>query len=365
MNVCFLHCGFSKSGGIERVVSVIINSLSREDDLGIYSLSYTCAKESAVFPIDSRVHNDYLFEDTPTMTNAILHRSAIKKTKQYIKNNKIDIIVGCGALYFPLAVISAKLMKIRSVCWEHTNPKITTDYKFQKECRQIGVSFSDANVVITKLAFDWYEEKRSHMTKLIYNPVDSALFEVKHGYKANTNKVISVGRLVKVKNYECVIEISKEMVDEGWNGEWDVYGEGPERARIEELIRDNNLQHVVKLKGNSNDIYNVYNDYSVLVMTSKYEGFPMVLLEGAALGMPLISFDIETGPNEIIYNGVNGFLITPFDKELMKKHLMEVLSSESMRNRMSIESRNISKRYLIDQILHEWRSLFDEISNPQ
>lgn len=361
MNVCFLFTGFVKPGGVERVVSVLINNLCLEKDLNIFCLCYTKSIDNNLYHINADIQCDYLYEAVPSMTNAILRKKAIKKVNQYIRNNKIDIIIGCGALYYPLSVICAKLTGIKSICWEHTNPKTNCDYRFQKQCRHIGLLLSNSNVVLSKKALDFYTKKRKINNYLIYNPVDPVIDQYIKEYNKYSDKIISVGRLVKVKNYEAVIDIAKSLIDMGWKGSWDIYGDGPEREHLECLIKEYGLEHVVNLMGNSNNIYNVYNNYSMLVLTSNYEGFPMVLIEGSAMGLPLVSFDIETGPNEIISNGKNGFLLNPGDLDGMVEKIFLLSNDLSLRKRMSTESISIASNFTIQQIVNKWRNLFDEI----
>ena len=167
MNVCFLLAGFAKPGGIERVVSIIVNHLCCDKNIAVFCLCYTNKIDESLYQIDTRIHCDYLFEDSPSMTSAFFRRSIIKKVKKYIKDNTIDIIIGCGVLYYPLSVISAKLTGIKSICWEHTNPTVNCDYRFQKQCRQFGLLFSDANVVLSQKAISYYNQKRKKNILLI------------------------------------------------------------------------------------------------------------------------------------------------------------------------------------------------------
>src|SRR5690606_33587813 len=94
---------------------------------------------------------------------------------------------------------------------------------------------------------------------------------------------------------------------------WHIYGKGSLETVIKENIDKLGLSGRVILEGNVTDLYEKYSSYSLMVMTSSYEGFPMSLLEGMVNKLPLVSFDIQTGPNEIIHNNQNGFLIEPFN----------------------------------------------------
>ena len=97
-------------------------------------------------------------------------------------------------------------------------------------------------------------------------------------------------------------------------------------------------------------------------MTSRFEGFPMSLIEGLATKLPLISFDIPTGPNEIIDEGVNGFLIKPEDVDEMAYKIIELLSDENKLNTFSEAAFISSEAYSMKSIYNQWASLFISLS---
>lgn len=93
-------------------------------------------------------------------------------------------------------------------------------------------------------------------------------------------------------------------------------------------------------------------------MTSRYEGFPMSLLEGMATRTPLVSFDIPTGPNEIIVNEKNGFLITPFNIDQMAGKVIKLINKPEMRQQMGKKHGEYTKEFTIDRIVDKWKLVF-------
>ena len=100
----------------------------------------------------------------------------------------------------------------------------------------------------------------------------------------------------------------------------------------------------------------------MIVMTSRYEGFPMTLLEGAANGLPMLSYDILTGPNEIIDNGVNGYLIDEGNSEEMARKIASLLLNKEKRLEFSKESQKTAKRFDVNSIATEWYKMFKELN---
>ena len=165
------------------------------------------------------------------------------------------------------------------------------------------------------------------------------------------------------KNYELLIQIAEEIFEtpDANDWEWHIYGEGELREKLESMIHDKNLEDKVILKGQSRDIYSKYSEYAFLVMTSRYEGFPMVLTEGLACGLPLIGFDIYTGPSEIIENEHNGFLINKDDKKEMIDKIKLLIKNPNLCVDMSKHAKECALKFDVEYIGEEWINLFCKI----
>ena len=234
-----------------------------------------------------------------------------------------------------------------------------TDYKFQKQARLYGTRKCDCNIVLTKAALKWYKENAKYKNIMqIYNPIDPSLSQIPHkNYSTNSHKIISVGRLSYQKNFNRLLDIANNVlrIHSGWT--WDIFGEGEERESLEKRIVELGLQEKVFLRGQVEDLYTHYNEYAFYVMTSRYEGFPMVLLEAASNGLPMLSFDIDTGPNEIIEDGINGFLINPASDYDMESAINKLIEDDDLRRYMSHKSLITAEKFSIESILEQWISL--------
>lgn len=359
-NICFLLGGFQGNGGIGRATSVVANAISDIAGYKVTTVSYFQSDKPMLYEISDKVNREYLYTSQISMTKAILKERAVSKLVEIIKNNKIDFLIACGALYYPLAIIAAKKSGVKCYCWEHTNPKVDTDYKFQTVARKIAVKFADKVVVLTKSAEKYYTDTlkiKKEKLEQIYNPVSKSA-AVSGKYDENSKRIISVGRLSYPKNFGLLIDVAAEVLSEYNDWSWDIFGTGEEYESLLEKIKSNSLEGKVNLMGQVSDIYERYGAYSFQVMTSRYEGFPMSLIEGAANKLPLISFDIETGPNEIIENGKNGFLIEAENKEQLSNKIKEMISNAEMRKEMSDASFAMNERFTMDSIIKQWDKLF-------
>lgn len=357
-NIGFVLDGFV-GGGTARVTSIIANNLIHEG-ICCYALAYTQNGKPDIYQTDFPVQ--YVYDNTISMQKAILKKHYLKIVRKFVKDNDIDVLVACGVQFYPVVTLVAKVCGIKSICWEHINPTTKNDFKFQDQCRMIGANTSNCNVVLTKSALDIYNTRFKKKRNIqIYNPIDTNLLQESTRYMGASKKIISVGRLGFQKNFERLIDIADCVlkVNDEWT--WDIYGEGPDRVKLESLIKEKELEEKVFLRGQVNDLYARYHEYAFIVMTSRYEGFPMTLLEGAAKGLPMVSFDIPTGPNEIIKDGKNGFLCKDDGNEDMIDKICLLMNDQTLRERLSVESRKTADCFSITSILQKWTDILNTL----
>ena len=108
-----------------------------------------------------------------------------------------------------------------------------------------------------------------------------------------------------------------------------------------------------------------YLQSSLFVLPSRYEGFGLVLIEAMACGLPVVSFDCENGPRNIIRDGQNGFLVQAFDVDAFAERLLTLIRDDELRKKMGAEARQSSRQYQIEDIAMRWKSLFEEVMGKQ
>ncbi len=173
-------------------------------------------------------------------------------------------------------------------------------------------------------------------------PLQSKFFNI-HQEKTKTGKILFIGKLTDSKDPLAALEIFKKICDLRKNSTKAekieptliFIGEGELEYTLREKIAELELEKQVSLIGKQNDILPFLRDADALIMTSKYEGFCMVLAESIACGVPVISFDCPTGPSEIIIDGVNGYLIPPKDINLFAQKLDLLLTKNLNQQRIS------------------------------
>jgi glycosyltransferase involved in cell wall biosynthesis len=173
---------------------------------------------------------------------------------------------------------------------------------------------------------------------------------------------LAVGRLVKQKGFDLLIEAfaGTAMVHPDWD--LVILGEGPERAALDGHVAALGVGHRVKLPGRAGNMADWYRRADLYVMSSRYEGFPLVLAEAMAHGCPAISFDCDTGPGDIIRDGVDGRLVRPVEDTMaLSAALRQLMDDEALRKRMAKQALEVRERFSMARILGMWDRVFMEI----
>lgn len=359
MRIAFLIGGFQDNGGIGRVTSILANEMANNSKRKVFAIPYCLDERPVLYPLNDCITIVPLFNQRYSMKEALLKRHVVNLLRRILVDNEIDILIACGALFFPVTIGAVKGTKTKSICWEHSNANNKSDHQFQMLCRRIGAKYADSIVVITNQDFELYKRKYNPKQMFqVYNPLDERITYC-YDSKVNAKRIISVGRLTYQKNYQLLLRVAKRVLDIEQDWSWDIFGEGSDRKEIEKLIKDYDLTNRVYLNGQVNDLYNRYKDYSFYVITSRYEGFGMALLEANQSGLPIISFDVECGPREIIVNGKNGYLIEPLNESAMAQKVLELCENRNKCLRISENIKCMDNPFRLSEIISKWDEVFE------
>jgi len=175
----------------------------------------------------------------------------------------------------------------------------------------------------------------------------------------NTNKkIISVGRFEIEKGHDRLINVWSEVIKKHSDWILEIYGEGTLKKSLINVAKEKRLSDSILFKPSSPDICKEYTNSSFCVMTSRYEGFGMVLIEAMACGLPCIAYDCPSGPRNIIRDGIDGFLVTDGDAQRMAEKICFLIEHENIRKEMGQAGHSNVKKYNADEIMKKWEQLF-------
>ena len=152
------------------------------------------------------------------------------------------------------------------------------------------------------------------------------------------------------------MDIWTEVEKIGTDWTLEIVGDGPERQYVEKIIYKHHLKHV-KLKGFHSDMIPFYEKSSILLATSIYEGWPLTLSEAMAYGCVPVVFGSYLAATEIVTDGLDGYVIPPFDVKMYIARMQSLMNSSSLRNKLAISASKTCQRYSVEKIGIEWEVL--------
>ena len=354
--ICFLSGDMSRSGGTERVLAIIANELCKKEDLfEIHILSTINENMTSFFPLDKRIKQSRILNDK-ALNFKKQYFKVVKGIRNYVKKNNIDVFIDVEVISSIFSIPATRFTSTKHIAWEHFNFYENNGSFLRALARKIDAKFSDYIITLTE------EDKNNYLNNLkiigkidyIYNPME--IKEVKK-CSLHSKQIVSVGRLTYQKGFDMLIDVAKDVLEKNKEYKWLILGDGEDKDRLQEKINKYNLQDRLILKGKVSNVEDYYKNSSLYVMTSRFEGLPMTLLEAKSYKMPIVSFDCPTGPSEIIRNNINGYLVKANDIKEMSNKVNSVLLDDKKLKKFSDKAELDIDKFNINSIINKWTNI--------
>lgn len=222
---------------------------------------------------------------------------------------------------------------------------------------------SDLFVFLAPSFLEWYRKRRpskvvKEKTDFVYNPLVYKM-EGNTDFDKKEKTVLYVGRLNEVqKQIVRILEIWKDIENDSSYEKWklQIVGDGPDKKMYESYISRNHLRRV-SLEGYQYPLP-YYQQASIFVMTSAFEGFPMTLIESQQNGTVPIGMDTFQSIHDIITDNVNGFLVKDSNKQKFKEALHKLMDNSQMRRTLALNGLESCKRFEVEKIVDKWETIF-------
>jgi len=377
MKIVYIYSQLTISGGADRVLTDKANYLA-EHGYDITIITESQMGRPVVFPLSSKVKLiDIGIDFDKQYGHNILYRGILylryirmykEKLKKILLEIKPDIVITLmGRSLDFITSIQDGSIKIGEA---HTTKKHLRSYHLLEEKggfhkylaqhlrkKQIASATKlDALVLLTKQdAEDWNDVTRTYV-------IPNAMSYIPAKSSSLTNKqAIMVGRYNDAKGYEYITE-AWETVHKR-HPEWilNIYGSGEMHDDVERWIKERNLQNTMIMHEPTNHIMEKYTESSICVLSSRYEGFSLVIMEAMSCGVPCVSFDTPFGPRNIIADGEDGILVDYLNTEALADNICKVIEDDSFRKRLGTNAKKNIQRFSQDVIMQQWQDLFHSL----
>lgn len=370
LNICILNESFGM-GGVERVSSIVGKGLINHNVLyySIFDDKNYYRIPNEVITLNSK-NNENKYLNPKNYIKKILqnigadfspvwyYNDRIRKFINWVEMNKIDVVIVSGPLLISTISYLKKYTDARYIAWIHNNfQTYMNNYTngFKKYFIS-GLKEADEVVVLTNKDLDDYGQFNENIN-LIYNPVT-----IKNTQKSTLlNKNISfTARIVyDHKGIDFLIEVAKRLPND-----WTISfaGQGHEEEKLRKEIRENNIEDKLILLGslNDKDLRKHYLNSSIYLMTSRWEGFGLVLVEAMDFGLPIIAFS-QTGSDEVLANGKYGVLVENGNVSELINQLTMLINDVEKRKQYQKLSLERVEDFQLKNIITKWNEVLLKI----
>lgn len=378
MKIVYIYTSLTTIGGADRIITQKANYLADKLGYEVFIVTDSQNKRKTSFPLSPKVkHIDLNINFDRQYNYHIILRFFIyqalmrrykKKLKDFLQLHKPDIVISTlgrdmdfltsmndGSLKIGESHIAKPFMRNLHLL-EAKGGLYKLMAKYWRKKQEKAICRLDAFVVLTpEDALSWKDVRKStvipNMMTIEPPPISSC----------KEKKIISVGRYSEQKGYDLLIKAWKTVAEKHSDWQINIYGEGELQDKLQKQIVELNLQEQIRLNPPVLNIERKYSESAFYVMSSRFEGFGLVLTEAMNCGLPCVSFDCPYGPSRIIQHDEDGLLVENGNITALAESICYMIENEDRRICMGQRAKQNIQRYSRDNIMEKWDSLFQSL----
>jgi glycosyltransferase involved in cell wall biosynthesis len=356
MKVCFFIWGL-RAAGAERVLSFLANGWSAKGwrvviltmEHGGTEPFYPLARAVEVRPLD-------LLEDSTSLLSGLSNNfRRLAGIRRAIREAQPDVLVAFIDKANILAILASRGLGVPVVISERTDPSRRTLGWLWNALRDLAYPLADTIVFQSRPVLEWFPARVREKGVVIPNPVLAPPpRHLPDSGKEGPLHLVAMGRLATVKGFDLLLRAfaAASRLAPGWT--LDIWGEGPERAALQDQMLSLGLQGRVRFPGLTNRPFEVLRGADLFVLPSRTEGFPNALVEAMACGLPVVSTDFGGAAREIIRDGIDGRLVPSEDPAALASALADLMLDADARARLAARAGEVVQRFSGERVMALW-----------
>ncbi|MCL6295005.1 glycosyltransferase family 4 protein [Jejuia spongiicola] len=363
--ILYITNGISGPGGLERVLSIKASYLVDNFGYEVHIISLNEQNSSHFYKFSDKI----IYHNIETRGKYITYLSSyLIGIRRILKKINPDVISVCDdglkGLFAPLLIGKPCPMIYERHVSRNIEIKkdkasyINNFFTFLKfKAMNFGGKLFNNFVVLTNGNKNEWE-----LSNLLVIPNPLSFYpEKKHLSSSENKKVLAVGKHSFQKGFDRLIKSWKHVSKKHPDWKLEIYGTINENMGLKSLVNSLNLDNSINLFPPEKNIGEKYREASLYIMSSRYEGFGMVLTEAMAYGVPCISFDCPFGPSDIISHNKNGLLVENGNIEKLSTSIIQLIDNSELRKSMGKNARKDVERYLPEKVVSQWDKLFQDL----
>lgn len=365
MRIALIISAFG-AGGSERAMSVMANYWGgKGEDVALITLAATGQDFYPLHSAVRRIGLGVMMRSTTIRDRVWNNVERVRALRRQIRDIHPDIVISFGDTTNVVTLLATVGMASPVVICEQVDPRQYAIGRAWSLLRRAIYRRAAALVVVSKaMATGWAQRIVSNdRIRVIPNPV----YVMPVGSEGSSNgaargrTIVAMGRLVRQKGFDLLLEAFKLCSNRHPQWSLHIVGEGNERQTLQAMTATLKLEDRVKFLGLVKEPTAVLRQADLFVMSSRFEGFPLALIEAMACGLPVISTDCPTGPSEIIRDGVDGILVPLGNVQALSVAIERLLADSEERRRLAAEAVNIVDRFGVEQVMTMWDQLRTQV----
>ncbi len=353
------------AGGAEKIMVTIANYLS-ENGWEVFLLTFDDGNESPFYPLNKNVKwipLDLLKETKGKLQKGFHFFRRIWILRKTLKKLKSKVAISFIAKVNILSIIASLGTSIKLIVSERIDPKYSY-FGYGSKIRHLKFWAYNKAARIIVLSRDMANDFPSYIAKkitVIPNPVSiNNLSILDSNGKSNGKKVIAMGRLHPQKGFDTLIEAFSKLGSNYSDWNLSIWGEGEHKENLIQLRDRLGLKDRVIFPGVTNKPLEEMKNSDLFILSSRFEGFPNVLVEAMAVGLPVLSFNCVSTIKDIIQNGENGVIVDQKDAEGLSIAMMDIMADPNKRENLGNNAKEVLEKFSMTKVMGMWVKVIEE-----